>query len=208
MPTNNLQQSEQLNERDRALLHHLINEECTFRMSDALIDTMLNLGTVRSLKRRECIIRAGEVNDDIYIIIDGIMRSWYRDGEQEVTQAFGPPGTLMQSHHSYYAGEPASVNYEACCGVKLLHIKRADFDALIESNPEFARWNLRLVQNQLYHYEIKNRVINGPARERYERLIWHRPDIVRNVPLKIIATYLGVTPEYLSKIRRQIVQQK
>lgn len=195
-------------DKDRRQLHILINQECTYTMPHDLIDRFINLGSIKKLARRECVIRVGDMDDDLYIIISGIMRTWYRNGEQEVTQAFGPPGAIVQSYHCYYEELPSSLNFEACCPVRLLHIRRKDFDTLVEESPEFARWNLRLAQCQLYHYEIKRRVINGTARERYEALIRHRPEIVRNVSLKVIATYLGVTPEYLSKLRRIIIREQ
>lgn len=195
-----------LSRKDRELLYRLLDAECSMRMSHDLIDEFIGLGSIIKLRRRECIIRAGDIDADLYVIVSGIMRNWYRNGEQEITQAFGPPGAIVQSFHSYYAGLPSSTNFEACCPVRLLHIRRADFDALVERSAEFARWNLRLAQCQLYHYEIKRRVINGTARERYEKLVGHRPEIIRNVSMKIIATYLGVTPEYLSKLRRIILK--
>lgn len=198
--------STRLRHADRMLLHRLLNEECTLTMPAALIDEFINPGTLFRLQCRESIIRAGETDDNLYIIISGIMREWYHENDKEVTQAFGLPGTIVLAHHCYYAGLPSSTTFEACCPARLLRIRRADYDELVARNAEFARWNLRLAQCQLYHYEIKRREINGTARERYEKLLRHRPEIVKNVPLKIIASYIGVTPEYLSKLRRQITR--
>lgn len=192
--------------KDRELLHRLLNEECDLQMSPGLLDEFISMGRIIGLRRRECIIREGDMNDDLYIIMEGIMRQWYLNGEQEVTKAFGEAGTIVQSYHCYYGGLPSSVNFEACCPVRLLHIRRSDFDKMVSTNPEFARWNLRLAQCQLFRYEIKRRVINGPAKDRYVKLIAHRPEIMRNVPLKVIATYIGVTPEYLSKLRHQLLK--
>ena len=194
--------------KDRELLHRLINNECTYIMQPQLIDEFIDMGRIISLRRRQRIISTGEVNDDIYIIMSGILRTWFIDGEQEVTQAFGPPGTIVQSFHSYYEGLPSSLNFEACCPARLLLIDRRDFDFLIENRPEFNRWVLRLAQRQMYHSEIKQRVINGPAREKYVAMISHLPDIINNVPLKVIATYLGITPEYLSKLRRIMIHEQ
>lgn len=194
--------------RERQTLHKLLDKECDIKMSPELVDKFIDLGHVVTLQRRECIIREGERNHDVYIIINGLMRMWYTEGEYEITQAFGPEGTFFVSYHCYYAGKPSSVNYEACTPVKLLHINRTDFDNLLLESAEFARWNLRILQLQLYHSEIKNSVINGTVRERYETLLSHRPAITRQVPLKTIASYIGCTPEYLSKLRRQIVLEK
>ena len=103
-----------LTAEDRKTIHDLLNNECTLRMSDALTDRFIDLGRVVTLRRRQCIIRRGDTDPDLYVIFEGIMRTWYRDGEQEVTQAFGTPGAICQSFHSYYNGEPSSVSFEAC----------------------------------------------------------------------------------------------
>ena len=51
---------------------------------------------------------------------------------------------------------------------------------------------------------MKWRIIQGPAKERYESILKNRPEIIKNVSLKIIASYLGITPQYLSKLRRNM----
>lgn len=86
----------------------------------------------------------------------------------------------------------------------LMRVRKADFSALIDRSAEFARWCLGNVQFQLYFFEMKGRIIQGPAKERYESILKNRPEIIKNVSLKIIASYLGITPQYLSKLRRNM----
>ena len=74
----------------------------------------------------------------------------------------------------------------------------------MESSHEFARWALSYEQGQLYYLEKKDTVINGDARERYESLLRQRPDILEKVALKHIASYLGITPQYFSRLKQQI----
>lgn len=188
----------------RQKLADALNRECTLEMPSGLVDEFISFGTLLPLRRGERIISAGEVDDNLYIIERGIMRSWYHDGKREVTEAFGLPGTIVLSFHSYYDGQPSTVNFEACCPSRVLKVKRSDFDSLIERSHLFSRWCLRLAQCQLYHYEIRRRVIKGDGLGRYKALLSHRPEIIRNVPLKIIASYLGVTPEYLSNLRKKV----
>ena len=83
-------------------------------------------------------------------------------------------------------------------------VRKEDFSSLIDSSAEFARWCLGNVQYQLYFFEMKGRTVQGPAKERYETILKKRPEIIHNVSLRIIASYLGITPQYLSKLRRQI----
>ncbi len=186
----------------RERLAAALNAECTLKMPPELIDEFLGSGETVVCAKGQRVISEGDTDDNLYIIEQGIMRCWYTDGKKEVTQAFGLPGTIVLSFHSYYDGQPSPVNFEACCRSRLLKVARADFDALVERSHLFARWCLRVAQCQLFHYEIRRRVIRGDASERYKALLRHRPEIIRNVPLKIIASYLGITPEYLSSLRK------
>ncbi len=188
----------------RRLAHQLLNKECSYRMPPEVIDEFISKGELLTLRRGQNVIAAGEVDDNLYLLLEGIMRCWYSDGRQEITLSFGLPGVIVQPMHCYYGSEPSSENYAACCPSTLLKIARKDFDSLVESNHCFAQWNLRLAQCQLYHYEIRRREIKGDAQARYVALMRHRPEIIRNVSLRIIATYLGITPEYLSAIRAKV----
>lgn len=192
------------NDKERRLIRDALNAECTMTLPDHVLDRFIDIGQIMTLPRAHNIISAGTFDDNLYVIVEGVMRTWYQDGNQEVTQAFGLPGTVAFSNHCYYAGKPSTLNYEACTASTLLRVRKADFDALLEAEPLFALWNLRVARCQLYHYELKRQVYRGTARERYEALIRHRPEIIRGVSLRIIASYLRITPEYLSHLRRRL----
>ncbi len=75
-------------------------------------------------------------------------------------------------------------------------------ESYIEQSSDFARWIAWLSMAQLWIYEKKLAVVNGDAKERFEALLENRPDIIENVSSKSIASYIGVTPEYLSVLKR------
>lgn len=188
--------------RDR--LKTALNKECEIVLPSSLLDTLIDMGEALSLKRGEPLISFGAIDTNVYILIEGIMRIWHYNGDKQVTRAFGDDGSIAISYHSYYMGKPSTECYEACCSCKLLKISKANYEKLIKESHLFARWNVNLDQYQFYRYEVKRHVVNGNAKEKYEALLRHRPKIINNVPLKIIATYLNITPEYLSKLRRTI----
>lgn len=76
--------------------------------------------------------------------------------------------------------------------------------SMVNTSHDFARWCLINAYMQLAFINKKNSVIQGKACDRYASLVKNRPEIIRNVPLKIIASYLGITPQHLSYIRRKI----
>lgn len=186
-------------EKDR--LVQILRKEAKFVPPDSVFLALIEMGKRLKLKRKEAIVKEGETDDNMYIIVDGVMRVWYNDGSVEVTHAFGSAGTMVHPMHCYYLNLPSPDTYEACCSTELLMIRREDFDMLTMENNDFARWLLSVSHLQLYHFELRRRVIRGDAAERYRKLVGHRPEIIQKVPLKIIASYLGITPEYLSAIR-------
>lgn len=188
----------------REKLKNDLNAEIPFRLSDSVLEELISFGTPVRLSRGKSIITAGEVQEDVYIIVDGIMRTWHLDGDREVTQAFGTPPTLVLSYHSYCAGMPSNINFEACTPMKLLRISRRDYDSLLEHSREFALWTLRQAQHQLYFYE-RRQGAPATAAERYKTLLKHIPDIIPQVPMRMIASYLGITPDYLSRLRRSML---
>ena len=142
--------------------------------------------------------------DRILGITEGIMRSVYFDGVKERTLAFALPGTMSMSLHSYYMNRPVFLQHEACCEAAVLCSTKQNFDRFISLYPEFAQWALNMAYCQLYFYEMKLCVIKGDARERFRALIQNRPEILEKVPLNAIASYLGITPSYLSRLKKKL----
>ena len=73
---------------------------------------------------------------------------------------------------------------------------------------KFAIWMFHLMMEELFYQEKKNSsVANGPAKDRFETLYRHRPDIIEKVQQKDIASYLGGSPEYLCRFKRKLVDK-
>ena len=138
---------------------------------------------------RESVIGYGKVDTNIYIVAEGILRAGYFDGNKEVTLAFTDIGTMFMSLHGYFAGKPAFIYYQACSKCLLKRISKEFFDNLIEESPVFARWVYSVAIHQLYALERKVSLINGTVKERYLALIKNRPDIIKNVSMKVIASW-------------------
>lgn len=185
-------------------LCRLIEEDYEYdKLDRSILMEFLSMGEVCQYERGELLGGADEIDTHIYILVDGLTRQWYWNGDKEVTKGFGLPPTISIHYLSYYGGRPSHVYYEACCRSKVLRFTKEDFDSMTRSSHPFALWHLNCVQNQLYYYELKDSRIRGTVKEQYEALEKNRPEIIRNVSLKTIASYIGVSPQYLSKIRNK-----
>lgn len=208
----------------------LLAQESRYEIDLSILDMLIEGAETLKLKTYEPIIDTGDFNPDIYIVKSGLVRGTYLDKNIEKTAGFALAGTLFMSFHCYYGGQPSYYRYEACCASEVLHVKRSHFNEMINSNHEFAKWILSAHQNQLFYNEFKSKILTGTARERliqltknleillttetsdnyYERVMedvdlrWR--EIFNVVPAKVIASYLGITEQHLSKIKKEILQ--
>ncbi len=187
---------------DYNALIDLLSKECDFRLDDATMLQFLQGGTIRRLRSGEILINTGEFNSDVFIVVSGIIRFSDMNGESERTYAFGLPGTLFMSKHSFVYGLPSYYQIDACCESTLLCIPAKHYWRMVDESHEFAKWSLHIAQEELFYQERKNMVINGNAKERFDAMIKNRPEIMRHVQQKIIASYLGITPQYLCRLKR------
>lgn len=188
-------------------LKKLLAKEAHYQLREDVMDRFLDMMTEVSLKSGEELIAYGSLNTDIYILKDGVLRLMYFDGINERTYAFALAGTMVMSLHAYYMYQPAFVQVEACAPSRVLKISKRKFEELMEDSHEFALWVASASMQQLYFLEWKLSVINGTAKERMISLIRNRPEIMEKVSLKIIASYLGITPQYLSRLKSQFLRQ-
>lgn len=181
-------------------------EEAPFKLSEEVMDKFCGIMEEKRIKKREVLIQSGEFNDNIYIVKEGILRRSHMDGDKEVTVAFALAGTVIMSYHSYCYRLPAYSQFDACCDSVVMVVSKSKFEKLTEESHEFALWALNMSHCQLYYNEVKQALINGSAIERYRSLLKNRPEILEKVSLKIIASYLGVTNAYLSRMRKQFAK--
>lgn len=188
-------------------LRSLIEGELGYLPADGSIDLFLSRGHLESYHRGEVVTGWGEVDPDVYVVKEGIIRFVDFNGERERTFAFALPGTVFFSKHSFVMGKESYYQIEACCPTELLRIPRDDFWEVAGASHELALWLLRYAHGELFYQEYKYAAVhNGSAAERYRKMLLDRPEIIRNVSQKIVASYLGVTPEYLSKLKRQFLK--
>lgn len=190
-----------LSDTDYQLLRRLMADETDYKLPRDVADRVIAAGRVRTYDTREALIEEGEVNDNIFILMEGIIRLWLWKEDKDITMHFSSPGTVIIAHTPYMKHRGSVYTHEACCPSRALCIQRRDFDTLVSQYHELAIWMFHLSELQLQMLEYKITALKGNARDRYVNMIKSRPSILQEVPLYMIASYLGVTPQYLSKIR-------
>lgn len=158
---------------------------------------------VKSLKRGEFLKTGGSIDRNIYFISRGALRAYILDGQEEHTIRFGYQGDLLVALDSYISGEPSDLYIEALKSTEIKWMHRQDLLGLLDKNSELlSNWHIILEQLVLQQMERERDLLTASPAERYARVMARSPQLFQEVPHKYIASYLRMTPETLSRIRK------
>lgn len=161
-----------------------------------------------SLSKKAYLLRAGEAVDDIYYIQSGCLRTYFVDhSEKEHTLQFAIKGWWISDYIALFGKEKtASVSYIECIKpAVLIRISKKDFDHLCHKIPKISRFHIQNLESAFAAFQkriLEN--LTRSAKERYLRFVHTYPDIEQNVKNYHIASFLGITTESLSRIRKEI----
>lgn len=163
----------------------------------------------KKLRRRQYILQEGDVCKYVAFVEKGMLRSYSIDdkGNEHIMQ-FAFEGWWIADQYSFLTGEPAVYTIDALEDAELLLLSKQAEEELLLKIPKFERYFRLLLQNSLI--ATQRRLIaslSQSAEERYQQLIAGCPTIPQRVPQHMMASFLGITPETLSRIRRQVASK-
>lgn len=159
----------------------------------------------KNIRRKHFLYQEGEVNTFQAFVVKGCLRSYSIDknGFEHVLQ-FAPPGWWIGDMQSMIAQEPGTLYIDAIDDTAIILLFRSDLEKIYTAIPKFERFFRILAENALATYQ--HRLIGNlslPAKERYENFCRLYPSLIQSLPQKQVAAYIGVTPEFLSKMLNQ-----
>lgn len=159
-----------------------------------------------SFKKDTIVQPSGKIPEYHNFVISGFMRNYYVDEQgKEVTTDINDGSRFFTSYDSFMNKTLTNENLHCITDCELLRINREDVDITAKLGITQMEYTVQILQQQL---EInRQRVIDHTtlsAEQRYQKLGKEHPLIIQNVPLKYIASYLGIKPETLSRIRKKI----
>lgn len=154
--------------------------------------------------KRQIIIAEGGMKGSAYFIESGMTRSYWLVDGNEITTSFSTEGSIVFSMDELYYAQPSEEFVEAVDDVTAYAIALSDLRDAVAQDRELSGWWVRIHQDEYrrLHRSHKER-LSLTAAERYEAFARQFPDVCRRARLVDIASYLGMTPSTLSKIRAQ-----
>jgi len=160
----------------------------------------------KKVKKGEILVNYGDISKQQYFVISGCLRNYTIDeyGKEHILM-FAATDWWTSDLYSYVSGMPGENIIDALVDSEVFEICKDDMEKVLEQVPKFERFFRILFQNSIVNNNRRIKaVMSIPAEERYQQFIQKYPNIYKDIPLKHIASYLGISPEFLSKIRGKI----
>ncbi|AQG78005.1 hypothetical protein AWR27_00745 [Spirosoma montaniterrae] len=176
-------------------------------LSEAEWALMLPMFRYQAVKKGEQILQAGQVCHTIDFIAEGALRIFFNYDGKDISRQFFFERAFVTELGSFLTQQPSRYNIDAVEPCKLLSISYADLNDLYEKSASFLKFG-KLMSDQTAIFVINRNIelATTSAKERYLALMHERPKVMSRVPLHMIASYLNITPEALSRLRRDIAK--
>jgi CRP-like cAMP-binding protein len=162
----------------------------------------------RVFQRKQPVIKTGEVEDYISFIDRGIVRYYVEEGEKDITFEIAFENSLASVYDSFLTRQPVTFRAEALVPTEFWSITYADLQDFYVFSGVGNQLG-RLAAEQLYIRKNKRQMglLTHTAEQRYLRLLQDYTHFIQRVPLKYLASYIGITPQALSRIRRRLAEE-
>lgn len=162
---------------------------------------------IKKFKRREVIMDIGEVCKDAMYIGEGCLRYFHLvDGEEHTGQFFFENGWYTD-YESFLTGEPSRVSIQAIEKCTLACFSRKDMYQIYEETPRFERFGRLMAETGFIGLRKKTETFAQlTPEERYLKLVKERPKVIQRIPQHFIASFLGIKPQSLSRIRKRLLE--
>lgn len=162
--------------------------------------------TIKEIGAKEILLREGERSENMFYVEKGCLRTWFiRDGT-EFTFQFIFENQFISSFESLWTNQTSLYTIESIEPCKLQVVTKKDFELILHKYPSVRdEFNDYLIMRLFYYQKLFVSRISEKPETRYLSLIKNQSEILKRIPQHYIASYLGITPVSLSRIRNRIV---
>ncbi len=161
--------------------------------------------TIQKLKRGELLIRNGEICRQVNFINKGLVRMFYMIDGREICTGFINENEYISQYDSFLTKQPSTGNIDALEDCELINLSYDDMQAIYKTNPVFERFGRKIAEMLFIMISFQaTRLLTMTPEERYQSVIEYQPFVIQRVPQYMIASFIGITPEHLSRLRKKM----
>lgn len=174
-------------------------------MRDEILKEISSHFQERRISKNDLFLEMGKISNEYGFLIEGYMRAYTFNPEgEEITTNIYCPKEMVLEPMSFFKRVPAKENIQAISDCIYYSINFETINKLFHSIPEFREMGRSMLVGLLVEQKFRSlSLINDKAEHRYEILLQQKREMFQHVPLKYIASYLGITDTSFSRIRRE-----
>jgi CRP-like cAMP-binding protein len=159
---------------------------------------------ILNIPAKTVLLREGEIAQNLYFIKKGCLRLWFNNDGKDITFQFFFENQAVSSFESFLEQKTSMLNLESIEKTELVFLSKKDFDNLLSTYPRVKDGFYEVMLKRLSNYAklFLSRIKDNPQK-RYKELLESSPEIIKRIPQHYIASYLGITPISLSRIRNK-----
>ena len=174
-------------------------------ISDEEFEQFVGKLEFKTYGKNEYLLKQGEICTQVIFLTKGCFRYFYNNDGNEKTGQFFFENSWYTDMESFISGDPSEQNIQAIEPLECLVLNKKDLYELYDSSQTFERFGRLLIEFSFLGVKNKNKMLaNLSPEEQYLQLLQNRPKVVERISQKYIASYLGIKPESLSRIRKRI----
>lgn len=179
--------------------------EKTDKLSDADWDIFSSKLVREEFPKKALLLEAGQTENCLSFVESGVIRFYIPKEDQDLTFTFVFNNEFVSAYDSFLTQLPAHYNVEALSDTVLWRLSYKDLQD-IYAQTEIGNTIGRHASEQLFMEKSKRELslLNETAEQRYRNLFTEQPHLIQKIPLKYLASYIGITPQALSRIRKRI----
>lgn len=156
-------------------------------------------------RKNDFLIKTGQVEKYIYYIDEGLVRLFLNDNGKDISLDFIFSDDFVSAYSSFLTGQPTAFTVQALTDVQAVRFSRTSLLALYDQSHKAERIG-RVIAEQAFLRKTSREVLflTSNAKQRYGQLLEQNPILVQKIPVRHLASYLGIAPESLSRIRREV----
>ena len=158
----------------------------------------------RKIESKTVLLNAGDIANYVHFVKKGCLREWFNKDGKDITFQFFMEGQPVASIDSFMNGEPSLFSIESIEPSIIISVRKDDFEKLFSVYPELKDIFQNFIFQRFRNYtQLFLARITDTPKERYDDLIKNKPEIIKRIPQHYIASFLGITPVSLSRIKNR-----
>ncbi len=178
-------------------------------VSDEQFAGLMATASEKMVKKGSLLLQQGDVCSSTFFVASGLLRSYTIDksGKEHIIQ-FAPEDWWISDRNSFYFQQPSMFFIDAAEDSKVVYLNHDFFEKAETRLPGFTTFNSMALHNSIRFMQRRvNLLLAATAEERYLDFITLYPNLTLRVPQWMIASYLGITPESLSRVRKELAKR-